>query len=117
MKSTGNSHIDNLIFDLKSNMEGYMIEFEPSYTQNDINECIALLFEYVIEIFKTKLKNEAMGLVKSTILSLNNLNDRCDGSLIETNEREQIAEIVILASHEMGYNSVDEDITEEWRDF
>lgn len=36
--------------------------------------------------------------------------------LIETNEREQIAEIIILAPSIMGYNSSPKDITEKWRE-
>ncbi|WP_167356145.1 hypothetical protein [Chryseobacterium jejuense] len=58
-----------------------------------------------------------MEIVKSTVLKLNNLNEKCDYSLIETNEREQIAEIIILAGYEMGYNASDEDGTEEWREW
>jgi hypothetical protein len=58
-----------------------------------------------------------MLIVKSTVLKLNALNEKCDLSLIETNEREQITEIIILASHKMKYNSLNEDITEEWREW
>jgi hypothetical protein len=57
-----------------------------------------------------------MLIVKSTVLKLNALNEKCDLSLIETNEREQITEIII-ASHKMKYNSLNEDITEEWREW
>ncbi|UIR57827.1 hypothetical protein LZQ00_08395 [Sphingobacterium sp. SRCM116780] len=117
IKSTGNQDINNLILDLKKNMEDYMRDADPSYNQNDIDECMSLLTNYVTRIFSTDSKDEAMEIVKSTVLKLNDLNEKCDFSLIETNEREQIAEIMILAGHEMGYNSSDEDITEEWREW
>jgi hypothetical protein len=116
-KSTGNKQLDSLILDLKKNMEDYMHENDPSYTQDDVNLCIATLSDYVIKVFATGSKGEGMKIVKSTVLKLNDLNEKCDFSLIETNEREQIAEIIISAGHEKGYNAVDEDITEEWREW
>ncbi|WP_343657916.1 hypothetical protein [Chryseobacterium sp.] len=117
LESTGNKHLDSLILDLKKNMEDYMHENDPSYTQNDVDLCIATLSDYVIKVFATGSKGEGMEVVKSTVLKLNELNEKCDYSLIETNEREQIAEIIILAGHEKGYNAVDEDVTEEWREW
>lgn len=117
LKSTGNKHLDSLILDLKKNMEDYMHENDPSYTQDNVNECILLLSDYVVRVLGSKHREEAMEIVKSTVLKLNDLNEKCDFSLIETNEREQIAEIIILAGHEKGYNTVDEDITEEWREW
>ncbi|MDQ1161520.1 hypothetical protein QE422_001888 [Chryseobacterium sp. SORGH_AS 447] len=117
MISTGDKEIDNLIVKLKKSMENYMKEANPSYSQKDVNECVSLLSNFVINIFKTHSKDEALLIVKSTVLKLNALNERCDHSLIETNEREQIAEIIILASHKMKYNSLNEDITEKWREW
>jgi len=37
--------------------------------------------------------------------------------MIETEQREDLAEIIILAGNLKGFNSKDEDITEEWRDW
>lgn len=58
-----------------------------------------------------------MKIVKSTIEKLNILNGKCEGSLIETTEREQICEIIISASAKKGYNTIEEDITEAWREW
>jgi len=115
--STGDKELDNLIIKLKKSMENYMKEANPSYSQKDVNECISLLSNYVINIFKTHSKDDALLIIKTTVLKLNDLNERCDHSLIETNEREQIAEIIILAGHKMKYNSLNEDITEKWREW
>lgn len=117
MKLTGDKDIDNRIADLKKSMENYMKEANPSYSQNDIDECVSILTDYTVSIYKTRSKKEGMGTVKSAILRLNALNDKCKDSLIETGEREQIAEIIILASHKMKYNSMDEDVTEEFREW
>lgn len=115
--STGKKHIDSLILELKRNMEDYMNEYQPSYSQKDIDFCISLLKDYVVAVLNSKSKEYAMSLVKTTVLKLNDLNEKTDFSLIETNERERIAEIIILAGNEMGYNDADEDITEEWREW
>lgn len=117
MTGTGDKEIDNLIIILKKSMEDYMKETSPSYSQNDIDECADLLSKCTINIFKTRSKDDAMSVVKSTVLKLNALNEKCDLSLIETNEREQIIEIIILAGHKMKYNSINEDITEKWREW
>lgn len=115
--STGDKQIDNLIINLQKSMEKYMKDTKPSYSQTDINECAVLLSDYSRNIFKTHSKEEALPVVKSTILKLNALNEKCKFSLIETNEREQIVKVVILAGNKMGYNSTEEDITEEWREW
>lgn len=117
LKTTGDEDINNLIENLKKSMEEYMKIADPPYSKKDIEQCLSLLSDYAINIFKTHSKEEAMLVVESTVLKLNELNESCDFSLIETSEREQIAEIIILASNKMGYNSIDEDITEEWRDW
>ncbi|MBV8327824.1 hypothetical protein [Chryseobacterium sp.] len=117
LTSTGNQHIDFLILDLKKNMEDYMNDADPSYTQADIDECASILIDYAINMLATKSKEDGMEIVKSTVLKLNTLNEKCDYSLIETNEREQIAEIIILTGSELGYNTVNEDVTEEWREW
>ncbi|WP_336691134.1 MULTISPECIES: hypothetical protein [unclassified Chryseobacterium] len=116
-KLTGDKETNQLIIDLKKSMEDYMAVSKPSYSQKDIDECISILSEYTTNILKTHSREEAMLIVKSTVLKLNALNEKCDLSLIETNEREQITEIIILASHKMKYNSLNEDITEEWREW
>jgi hypothetical protein len=48
---------------------------------------------------------------------LNDLNAGCDHNLIETDQREDIAEIIIIAGNDKGYNELTEDITEEWREW
>ena len=117
MKPTGDTQIDNLIGNLKKSMEDYLKDGNPPYSQNDIEECVSLLSDYTVNIYKSRSKKEGMQIVKSTIIELNTLNDKCESSLIETNEREQITDIIILASNKMKYNSLQEDITEEWREW
>jgi hypothetical protein len=102
---------------LKASMISYMENASPSYSKRDVEKSVAILNEYLKQIVATTTKEQGMQVVKSTILKLNDLNNKCNGELIETGEREQIAEIIILAGNKKGYNAIDEDITEEWREW
>lgn len=62
-------------------------------------------------------KKNGMKSVKNVVLGLNDLNEKCGHELIETDQREQIADIIILAGHLKNYNTRNEDITEDWREW
>lgn len=102
---------------LKKSMTEYMDFAEPSYTEKDIEKCKSILIEFIQNIDKTSNREEGLKIVQSTILELNELNKKCDFDLIETNEREQIAGIIIGAGNQKGYNTLSEGITEEWREW
>jgi hypothetical protein len=57
-----------------------------------------------------------MAATERAVPALNELNDRCDGCLIETDQREQLCDILIAAAKNAGLDS-DEDITEAWREW
>jgi len=100
---------------LKKSMVDYMEKSQTLYTIKDIEECERILTAYILAMDETKNKSDGMAIVKTTIIKLNNLNERCNAQLIETSEREQIASIIIGVGNKKGYNSLDEDITEYWR--
>ncbi|WP_131667072.1 hypothetical protein [Chryseobacterium taiwanense] len=112
-----NKNTTNSVDILKNQMFAYQKEFHPSYSKEDVVTCGDILNLYLAEIEKSASKEEGMKIVKSTIEKLNILNEKCEGSLIETIEREQICEIVINASAKKGYNTMEEDITEAWREW
>lgn len=119
-QNTNKSELDEFqirIDVLKEAMLSYMEEAKPSYSKKDVEKCSAILKEYLKEMKGTTSKDQGMQAVKYTVLKINDLNNKCDDELIETEERERIAEIIILAGKEKGYNTVDEDITEEWREW
>jgi hypothetical protein len=58
-----------------------------------------------------------MKAVKTAVVKLNRLNEQCYGCLIETDQREQLCELIISAAKRAGLVSTVYDITEEWRDW
>lgn len=102
---------------LKISMISYMENAEPEYAKEDVNKCVEILHHYIENMVNASSKKDGMEIVESTILELNSLNEKCGGQLIETNEREQIAEIIITTGNRKGYNSKEEDITEKWREW
>ncbi|MCF6129085.1 hypothetical protein L1S35_05320 [Flavobacterium sp. AS60] len=102
---------------IRIGMINYMKEVNPDYTEKDVNQCVTILHNYILELAKSNSKADGMEIVKSKIQELNELNKNCGEQLIETGEREQIAEVIILAGNKKGYNSKDEDITEAWREW
>jgi len=109
------------ILEISKRLKDGMIDFiEPgqtSYTEVNVENCMSIISNYLTEIEKTNNKVQAMKIVEKTVLELNQLNEKCEHEIIETDQREDIAEILILAGHLKGYNSRDEDITEEWREW
>lgn len=109
------------ITEISERLKSGMIEFiEPgktAYDKTDVDTCMKLLLDYLSKIENVSSKDEAMAVVEKTVLALNDLNEKCEYELIETDQREDIAEIIILAGSLKGFNSRDEDITEEWREW
>ena len=105
------------IENLKKSMTEYMEVADPQYSKNDVEECGKILNEFLSEINKSNSKEEGLRIVKVTVEKLNNLNNKCDSELIETSEREEIADIINLATSSKGYNKYEDDITEEWREW
>jgi hypothetical protein len=54
--------------------------------------------------------------VKRVVLKLNKLNASCDGALIETDQREDLCELIQTAAKSAGLNS-DQDATVSWREW
>lgn len=102
---------------LKKSMTEYMDFSDPSYTEKDIEKCESILTNFIQNIDKTSNREEGLKVVQSVVFQLNELNKKCDFDLIETNEREQITEIIIEAGYLKGYNLLTEDVTEEWREW
>lgn len=111
------TEIKAILTRLKAGMIDYMGEEETDYSAVQVDQCMDILASYLEAMGKSNNKPEGMAIVEKTVLALNDLNEECEGALIETDQREDIAEVIIIAGHLMGYNTRDEDITEDWREW
>ena len=93
-------------------------ESECGYTQADISQCASIIDAYLADIAaNTEAGDDQLRLaIQQVVLQLNDLNDSCDGWLIETDEREDLCQILLVAAQECGLTTT-EDVTEEWRDW
>jgi len=98
-------------------MLGYMDGGTASYSEDDIDRCRAILVSHAQALEQTKDQAAALELVKATVTQLNILNEDAGQDLIETDQREEICGFIIKAGAIMGFNSEDEDVTEEWREW
>jgi len=91
---------------------------DPGYTESDIGKCEVILDGFLAQVVAAGTGNsdQVMSAVKGAVLALNELNASCDHSLIETDQREQICELIIQASAAAGVGS-GEDMTEQWREW
>lgn len=86
------------------------------YTEEDVESCDARLSAFLTTMTPGLGPNAIMAAIRDLVLSLNALNDRCGGTLIETDAREDICELIIMAQQVAGLTE-DEDITGEWREW
>ena len=94
-------------------------EEEYPFTKEDVAKCEAILSDYLesLSALTSSTNDEIMGCVKKTVLALNQLNADTDYSMIETEERENIWELIQTSAVECGLQNPPDDITEEWREW
>jgi len=108
------SMIDYLNFALEESDD----DSDCGYTQENIDECAAILDNYIDELEKCKQDETLiMECLKNVILELNNLNEKCDYSIIETDQREYLCPFIEDAAVAAGLPQPKGDITEEWREW
>jgi Leucine-rich repeat (LRR) protein len=108
------------LLDLKDKIVRNMIDYSARhYAVEDAQECGQILQTYLERVIdKTKPYSEdaLMAAAKDAVLALNELNDRCDETLIETDAREYICELIHAAAASAGLQD-EGDITYDWRDW
>lgn len=98
-------------------MRDYVADMdEPYYPLEKVDECGRILDDFLAAMARTQGEAAIMAQVEKTVLALNELNDACDGNLIETGQREDICELIEGAAKQAGLVT-DEDITEQWREW
>jgi hypothetical protein len=103
---------------LLDGMARYMKVVPDYYTQADIDSCAKIVDAYLARIgtAKSLSDKEIRKMVQDVVLALNALNEGCRHKLIETDQREYLCELILIAAQRAGLET-DDDITEEWRDW
>ncbi|BDS11444.1 hypothetical protein [Aureispira anguillae] len=109
-----NPKIKKFYNDAQESMINYL-DSTTSYDKNDVKKCMKIIDFYLIEIEKVISKKEGLSVIKTTVNMLNLLNEDCYHELIETDQREYLAQLINLAATEKGINEKNEDLTEKWR--
>lgn len=99
-----------------------MLEFikddeDAGYSSDEVDQCDSILINFLSNSSKSDSKDTFIQEVRKTVLALNDLNESVDYSIIETDQREDICEILIYSGFLLGFNKKDEGITEEWREW
>ena len=91
---------------------------EAGYTSADIGECSRILDAYLATLEDADVGDDeaVLGAMEFTVRSLNSLNARCNGHLIETDQREQLRELILHAASERGVGT-GADLTKQWREW
>lgn len=93
---------------------------DADYTTHEVDQCAVILEQYLEEVLSPSVYGQSrkiMGSVKAAVLKLNELNDACNQSLIETGQREQICDLIISSAMQAGLKTDEHDITEAWREW
>jgi hypothetical protein len=103
--------------DLLEGMTTYRRGGGGSYEEADVHRCGDILDRFGAAISAAGSREEALAHVRTAVLDLNALNQHCEGSLIETDQREMICAFIIGAVARRGFISPEEDVTFAWRDW
>lgn len=104
-------------------MLSYMAFFDEDddcgHTAYDVEACRGLLYTYMeaLAAMEEPSDDAIMEQVKAVVLALNDLNEKVDYSLIETEEREALWQVIQTGAVACGLKEYGDDITEEWREW
>ncbi len=110
---------DKVISGIISYMGFFDEDEECPFTKADVAKCEQILSDYLesLAVFSNPTNQEIMDCVQETVLALNQLNEDTDYSMIETEERENIWELIQTSAVECGLQNPADDITEAWREW
>ena len=114
---TKNPEIKQKIEFLEEGMLSFMDSGDTDYNRKHVDDCINLIENFLGDMSIAESKKNGMKTVKKLVQDLNKLNRDGGNQLIETSQRELIADIINLSGHLKGFNTRHQDITSRWRDW
>ncbi|MCB1122569.1 MAG: hypothetical protein KJT03_13530 [Verrucomicrobiae bacterium] len=111
------SELNQIKSELISRMLESIEEGETSYSEENVEECRDVLNAHLRCLSQARNREQALNCVMNTVEQLNELNEEADHHLLQSRSGELICEFMALAGAKRGFNTEDEDITENWRDW
>lgn len=110
---------DKVIGGMLRYMDFFDEDEECPFTKEDVAKCEKILSDYLYSLnaLTNPTNEEIMLCVQQAVLALNQLSEDTDYSMIETEERENIWELIQSSAVECGLQDPAEDITEQWREW
>jgi hypothetical protein len=93
---------------------------DVGYTQNDIDECGKILDKYIdsiIALEEPKSNQDIIQCVENAVKELNDLNEKCNYSILETDQREDLVPYILHIAKSAGLVTDIDDITGKWREW
>ena len=91
----------------------------PPYTKKDVDEFDSIVTKFINEVSVSNERTSIIWItdkIKQLTINLNDFNEKHDHSIIETDQREGICELIDQILISCGHE-IEEDITEEWREW
>ena len=100
-------------------MREYLKEYrkDAGYKKKDIKQVGEILKKYYEQVAQAENNNEKILMaLKNVVLSLNEINEKTDYCLIETDQREDLCEFISKVAESCGFD-MSNDPTYEWREW
>lgn len=90
--------------------------FCPGYSHKDIKECGNILDNYIDNLIEANQNiDKILDYVEKVIINLNDLNEKSNYTIIESEQREYLCDFIQELAIKAGLPFTDKDITKEWR--
>jgi hypothetical protein len=109
--------LDGMMSHMKASEDpGY--GYTCGYRLKHIDRCVAIIDAFHSELFikPNPTPQRITDSVHRAVLKLNKLNAACNGALIETDQREDLCQLLLVAARKAGLK-ITGDITEPWRNW
>ena len=95
-------------------------ESHADYSAEDVDKCATIIEKFIDDVLSPAVygnSKKIMRVVQSVVVALNELNQACDHSLIEEDQRELICELINALAVHAGLKIEVHDVTDEWREW
>jgi len=92
---------------------------EPAYQVEDVEECDEILTTFIHRALNSEQRSDLAWLsseIQTLVITLNRLNQKHAGQLIESDQREDLCALIALVIKHCGHRDQG-DITEPWREW